>query len=471
MSSTNDITNQSGFTGASGATGASIAREGSLEAPTRHPIDWQNPEFYDENRLFAELERVYDLCHGCRRCVSLCNAFPTLFDLVDESSTMEVDGVDKKDYWNVIDHCYLCDLCYQTKCPYTPPHEWNIDFPHLMLRAKAVKYKNGGVTASEKILSSTDAVGKLAGIPVVVHAVNAANKNKTIRKLLDKALGVHPDAGIPGYHSDTLRKRFKGDGHQDSDVQSAKVKPTDRTQGQVAIFATCFGNYNEPDLGEDLVRVLRHNGISVRLVDQEQCCGMPKLELGDLESVAKAKEANIPHLAKLVDEGWDIMAPVPSCVLMFRQELPLMFPDDDDVQKVGNAIFDPFEYLMLRHKAGLLNTSFLESLGTVSYHVACHQRVQKIGAKTRDVLQLVPDTDVKMIERCSGHDGTYGVKTRYYDTAMKIVKPVVSRVKKADADHYGSDCPMAGRFIEHAMGDGSTTEHPISLIRKAYGIQ
>ncbi|NKB76853.1 MAG: Fe-S oxidoreductase [Gammaproteobacteria bacterium] len=443
-------------------------REGSLEAPIRHPIDWQNPEFYNEKSLFAELERVYDLCHGCRRCVSLCNSFPTLFDLVDESSTMEVDGVDKKDYWNVVDHCYLCDLCYQTKCPYTPPHEWNIDFPHLMLRAKAVKYQKGGVTTSEKILSSTDAVGKLASIPVVVHAVNASNKTKTIRKLLDKALGVHPDAGIPSYRSDTLRKRFKSDESQGE--TNSEVEATDETNGRVAIFATCFGNYNEPDLGEDLVKVLRHNDIPVRLVDKEQCCGMPKLELGDLASVAKAKEVNIPHLVKLVDEGWDIMAPVPSCVLMFRQELPLMFPDDEDVQKVGNAIFDPFEYLMLRHKGGLLKTSFTESLGTVSYHVACHQRVQKIGAKTRDCLQLVPDTEVKMIERCSGHDGTYGVKTKYYDSAMKIVKPVVKRVKQAKADHYGSDCPMAGRFIEHALGDGSSTEHPISLIRKAYGI-
>ena len=440
-------------------------KEGSLEAPTRHALDWQNPEFYNEESLFAELERVYDLCHGCRRCNSLCQSFPTLFDLVDESSTMEVDGVDKQDYWKVVDHCYLCDLCYQTKCPYTPPHEWNIDFPHLMLRAKAVKFKQGKVKTAEKILSSTDTVGKLSSIPVVVNAVNAANKVKPLRHLLDSALGVHPDAKLPVYNSKTLRKRIKGDSADAIDTVS-----TTQTTGKVAIFATCFGNYNEPDLGEDLVKVLRHNEIAVRLTSKEQCCGMPKLELGDLASVQKAKEVNVPELAQLIDQGWDIMAPVPSCVLMFRQELPLMFPDDGDVQKVAAHIFDPFEYLMLRHKEQALNIEFQQSLGTVAYHVACHQRVQKIGQKTKQCLELVPDTEVKAIERCSGHDGTYGVKSKSYAAAMKIGKPVVNRVKQAEADHYGSDCPMAGRFIEHGLADGSVTEHPISLLKKAYQI-
>ena len=444
-------------------------REGSLEAPTRHPLDWKNPEFYDETALFEELERVYDLCHGCRRCNSLCNAFPTLFDLVDESSTMEVDGVKKEDYWKVVDHCYLCDLCYQTKCPYTPPHEWNIDFPHLMLRAKAARYQKGAVKSSEKILASTDALGKLSSIPIVVNAVNASNNNKALRGLLDKALGVHPDAKLPRYDSRTLRKRLNV-GNENNGKDENRAVAAGRTSGKVAVFATCYGNYNEPDLGEDLVRVLKHNGIVVKLVDKEQCCAMPKLELGDLESVAKAKEANIPVLASLVDQGWDIMAPVPSCVLMFRQELPLMFPDDEEVKKVAAHIFDPFEYLMMRHQEEKLNTEFKAALGTVAYHVACHQRVQKIGMKTKQCLELIPDTEVKAIERCSGHDGAYGVKTKSYQTAMKIVKPVVNRVKQAEADYYGSDCPMAGRFIEHGLDDGSTTTHPISLLRKAYAI-
>jgi Fe-S oxidoreductase len=440
-------------------------REGSLEAPTRHPLDWKSPDFWDQESLDKELERVFDICHGCRRCVSLCHAFPTLFDLVDESETMEVDGVAKEDYFKVVEHCYLCDLCYMTKCPYVPPHEWNVDFPHLMLRAKAVHNRREGVRFRDRMLSSTDTVGKLAGIPVVVNVVNAANRNKPMRRVMEKVLGVHADARVPSYHSDTLRKRYRGAG-----VDASQAEPAGRTRGRVALFATCYGNYNEPDMGVDLIAVLEHNGIPVTLAEKEQCCGMPKLELGDLDAVERAKNANIPVLAKLVDEGWDIMAPVPSCVLMFKQELPLMFPDDPDVLKVRDAIFDPFEYLALRHKEGKLRTDFKTPLGKVAYHVACHQRVQNIGMKTRDVLSLVPDTEITAIERCSGHDGTYAVKNEYHEISMKIVRPVVNRVKQVEADHYGSDCPMAGRHIEHGLADGRATEHPISLLRKAYGI-
>lgn len=440
-------------------------REGSLEAPTRHPLDWQNPEFYNEGALFKELERIYDICHGCRRCFSLCNAFPTLFDLIDNSESMEVDGVAKQDYWKVVDHCYLCDMCYMTKCPYVPPHPWNVDFPHLMLRAKAVKFKKGEFRPRDKILTSTDTVGRLAGIPVVAQTVNAANKLPVMRKVLDKVMDVHPDAVLPEYHSNTLRKRAK------RRPESVSVpQPTATTRGKVALYATCYGNYNAPEIGEDLIKLFEHNGIPVKLVPKERCCGMPKLELGDLESVEKSKEANIPVLAKLVDEGWDIVAPVPSCVLMYKQELPLMYPSDLDVRKVRNAIFDPFQYLMLRHAEGKLRTDFKQPLGKISYHVPCHLRVQNLGLKTRDALMLVPGTEVDVIERCSGHDGTYAVKSEFHDISMKICRPVVSRVQAANSAHYASDCPMAGHQIENGLRDGRKPEHPISLMCKAYGI-
>jgi Fe-S oxidoreductase len=439
-------------------------REGSLEAPTRHPLDWRSGDFYQEQSLFAELERVFDICHGCRRCFNLCQSFPTLFDLIDESDSMEVDGVAKKDYWKVVDQCYLCDMCYMTKCPYVPPHPWNVDFPHLMLRAKASKFKNGQASLRDKLITSTDTIGKLAGIPVVVQVVNATNSNKAARKIMDKTLGIHPDAKLPRYHSKTFRKRFDPEG------AAPPVTPTPETRGKVALFTTCFGNYNDPGLAQDLVAVLRHNDIPVTLPEKERCCGMPKLELGDLEAVARAKEENIPVLARLVDAGWDLMAPVPSCVLMFKQELPLMFPDDADVRKVRDAIFDPFEYLMLRHKAGLLKTDFKQSLGKVAWHVPCHQRVQNIGHKTRDVLQLVPETTIETIERCSGHDGTYAVKSEFHLDSMKIGKPVFDRVQAGKPDHYGSDCPIAGYHIQDGMNDGSVPEHPLRLLRLAYGI-
>ncbi|MCR4300533.1 MAG: heterodisulfide reductase-related iron-sulfur binding cluster [Sulfuricaulis sp.] len=440
-------------------------REGSLQAPTRHPLGWLGSGFYDESSLMKELERVFEICHGCRRCVSLCHSFPTLFDLVDNSPTLEVDGVKKDDYWQVVEHCYLCDLCFMTKCPYVPPHEWNVDFPHLMLRAKAVKFKKGDVKKRDRLLTNTDRVGKLAGVPVVAQVVNAANRSGIMRKLLDKVLGVHPQALLPEYHSNTLRKRLK---NLKSDGLNAV--PAGRTRGKVALFATCYGNFNEPPIGEDLISIFEHNGIPVTLVEKEQCCGMPKLELGDLEAVVRAKEANIPELAKLVDAGWDIVAPVPSCVLMFKQELPLMFPDDPDVAKVKHAIFDPFEYLMLRHKEGKLKTDFKNGLGSVSYHAPCHQRVQNIGPKTREMLSLVPDTEVETIERCSGHDGTYAVKSECHEISMKICRPVVNRVQQAKPNHYSSDCPMAGHQIENGLKNGQKPEHPLTLLRIAYGL-
>ena len=474
-------------------------REGSLEAPTRHPIDWRNPDFYDEEALFTELERVFDICHGCRRCVSLCNAFPTLFDLVDESETMEVDGVSRSDYGKVVEQCYLCDLCYMTKCPYVPPHEWNVDFPHLMLRAKAVNYRRGKVKFRDRLITKTDLVGRFASLPVIAGAVNAANRSKPVRSAMDAGAGIHREANLPPYDSKSIRRRLRalpsvgpavrdgrgspsepaasesGDPHCAGDApadRTAADRPLagERTRGRVVLFGTCYGNWNEPRIGEDLAAVFDHNGIEVRLAPSERCCGMPRLELGDLESVEKAKDANIDVLAPLVDEGFDIVAPVPSCVLMFKQELPLMFPEDERVAKVRASFYDPFEYLAQRHREGLFRTDFRHSLGTVSYHAACHQRVQNIGAKTRDVLGLVPDTRVSVIERCSGHDGTYAVKRESYAHSMKIVRPVVRRVRDEEPDHFGSDCPMAGNHIAHGLGDGRSADHPLTLLRKAYGI-
>ena len=449
----------------SSSVGDGSGREGSLEAPTRHPIDWRNPDFYNEAALEKELTRVFDICHGCRRCFSLCQSFPILFAAIDESPTLELDGVDKKVYWKVVENCYLCDLCYMTKCPYVPPHPWNVDFPHLMLRAKAVQSKKGELSWSQRVLSSTEMVGNLAGIPVVAQVVNAANRNKLARKLLDKTLGVDPTAPVPDYHSDTARKRLKRTLREDIQAQ-----PTADTLGKVVLFTTCYGNRNEPELAEDLAAVFQHNGIALTLAARERCCGMPKLELGDLETVARYKDENLPQLTSLIDAGHDIVAPIPSCVLMFKQELPLMFPGDAGVRRVAEHMFDPFEYLMYRHSGGLLKTDFKNRLGKISYHIPCHLRVQNIGMKTRDVLRLVPDTTFEIIERCSGHNGTYGVKSEYRAASMKIGKPVIAKVENADSAYYSSDCPMAGHQIESGLTSKREPTHPLKLLRIAYGI-
>jgi len=266
-------------------------REGSLEAPTRHALDWKNPEFWNEEKCNEELERIFDICHGCRRCVSLCNAFPTLFDLVDEGPTGELDGVNKADFMKVVDQCYLCDLCYMAKCPYVPPHEWNLDFPHTMLRAKAIKFRKGEVSKSEQFLASTDKHGQFAGIPIVVQVANAVNKTKVARNVMENVLGVHKDAWLP----ELATQKFRSGAQQSREYP---VRDGEKTPGKVAIFSTCYVNYNEPGIGHDLLKILDHNEIPYVVVEKEQCCGMPKLELGDLDGVNASKEANIPVLAK-----------------------------------------------------------------------------------------------------------------------------------------------------------------------------
>lgn len=446
-------------------------REGNLEAPTRHPLDWKNPDFYDRDALNAEMERVFDICHGCRRCVSLCQSFPNLFDLVDATADGEVHGVKKQDYWQVVDQCYLCDLCYMTKCPYTPPHPWQLDFPHLMLRAKAVKHSQGLVGEGEKMLARTDVHGSFAGIPVVVQAVNAVNRSGIGRSLLESALGVHPDAWMPGLADKRFRQAAPRQG------SATEVKDGQRTPGKVAIFSTCFVNYNEPGIGHDLLKVLEHNAIPYLIVEKESCCGMPKLELGDLKAVEKHKDANIPVLAKYAAEGYAILSAIPSCTLMFKQELPLMFPDEADVQAVKAAMFDPFEYLVARHKDGLLKTDFKRDLGKVSYHIPCHGRVQNIGKKTEEMLKLIGQTvavQVNTVERCSGHAGTYGVKLATHPVAMKIGKPVFKAMARNEPDVIASDCALAGHHIAQGMAQAGTPakalQHPLSLLRNAYGL-
>jgi glycerol-3-phosphate dehydrogenase subunit C len=440
-------------------------REGSLEAPTRHPLAWQSPAFWDQAKAETELERIFDICHGCRRCVSLCTTFPTLFDLVDESPTMEVDGVRKEDYWKVVEQCYLCDLCYMTKCPYVPPHEWNVDFPHVMLRAKAIKFKQG-VKLRDRLLSSTDAVGKLAAIPVVAQTANAVNRNKITRGILQSLLGVHEERELPPY----APKKLRG-----SAAPSAPFPVQDgkNTPGKVAIFATCYANYNEPVMGHDLLAILAHNEIPYVMVESEVCCGMPKLELGDLDGVDSLKKNNIPVLARHAREGYAILAPVPSCALMFKQVLPLMYPDDPDTIAVRDAMFDPFEYFVLRRKDGLLKTNFVNPLGKVSYHIPCHTRVQNMGQKTRELLESIPGTDVTTVERCSGHDGTWGVKTEYFENSMKIGRPVFRQMAEPGPQYVSSDCPIAARHILQGMDEaakGVVKAHPLTLLRTAYGI-
>ena len=449
-------------------------REGNLEAPTRHPVDWKNPAFYDERACLDEMGRIFDICHGCRRCVSLCQSFPTLFDLVDATSDGELHEVQRADYWKVVDQCYLCDLCYLTKCPYVPPHAWNLDFPHTMLRAKAIQFKRGEVGAGARFLASTDVHGSFAGIPIVVQTINAVNRTRLARKAMDTALGVHPEAWMP----ELATQRFRWGAAKSSVPVCTNGE---RTPGKVAIFATCYVNYNEPGIGHDLLKILAHNDIPYVIVEKEACCGMPKFELGDLDAVEKHKNKNIPVLARYAAEGYAILSAIPSCTLMFKQELPHLFPNEAAVQAVKDSMWDPFEYLMARHKDGLLKLDFKTALGRVSYHIPCHGRVQKIGRKTEEMFKLIGQTvqvQLNTVERCSGHAGTYGVKTAHHLDALKIGKAVFKAMAKHGddlPDVISSDCALAGHHIAQGMQQAGSPAmalaHPLTLTRRAYGLE
>ena len=432
--------------------------EGGLKKPTRFDIDWKNKDYLDEDLFEKELRRVADACHGCRRCVSLCNSFPTLFDLIDESKTFEVDGVDYDQFKDVIDHCYLCDLCFLTKCPYVPPHEWEIDFPHLMLRGKAIKFQKSKTSIRDRILTSTDMLGQLGSRKIIAPIINFFNNILPFRIILEKILRVHRNAKLPKFSSETAKTKHKNINNS--------FDPIDK----VAIFSTCYHNYNEPIVIDDLVSVLKHNNVHTELIMDDKCCGMPKLELGDLDTVEKMMHHNIQKFKKYVDDGYKIIAPVPSCVLMFKQELPLLFPDNIDIKSISMALHDPFEYLLKLHDQGNLKTDFSREIGSIFYQVACHQRVQNIGQVTKKILELVPNTDVEALERCSGHDGTYGVKKETHEIAIKIAAPIVRQYEKNKAPQFTSDCTLAAHHIVNAMGNKVMPTHPISLIKQAYGI-
>ena len=446
-------------------TDSLIHKEGSLETPKRHPVKWKDKEFLDEKSFFKEAERVFDVCHGCRRCLNLCESFPTLFDLIDESKTFEIDGVNKDDFQKVTDECYMCDLCFQTKCPYVPPHPWSIDFPHLMLRGKVIahetKKKNILKRLRDRILTSTDALGKIVKLPLVDITYEKFSNNIFLRKATAKLTGLHPEANLPKYENKVLKY---------TPSQPHEVKEAGKTTGKVAVFVGCYCRNNKPNIAEDLLMVLEHNHIQVKLMTNERCCGMPKLDLGDMKSVESLMEHNLPLLQDQIQNGFDIISLVPSCVLMFKQELPLLFSENEALKEIKNRIYDPFEYLVMREKGDLLKKDFQKSLGKIAYQISCHQRVQNIGPVTKNILEMIPDTEVETIERCSGHDGTYALKKETYNNSKKIVNRVVKKVDSTQADYLTSDCPLAGEHIKNFSTIKLDNVHPISLLRKAYNL-
>lgn len=450
-----------------------MANDGGLGAPTRHSIDWQNPDFFDEEKLDAELRRVFDICHGCRRCFNLCDSFPRLFDLIDESESGELDSVSSADFKPVVDACTLCDMCFMTKCPYVPPHEFNLDFPHLMLRARAVELKKGEVGFTERQLTETDRNGKIAGSVAPISNWATGTGNALTRPVLQAVAGIDARAELPKFHGKTFTARAKSE------------KPDLNTEapafGRKAIlYATCFVNYNNPGIGDAARAVLAKNGVETE-VGYPGCCGMPQLEHGDLARVADNARRTAEYFAPWIDKGYDVVALTPSCALMLKFEWPLIVPKDDaaydSVVRLSKATRDISEYIVgIADKEGL--APGLQPLdGGVTLHLACHARAQNLGPKAAEMLKRIPQSDVSVIERCSGHGGSWGILKDNFDTALKVGRPVARKALEEGKAYVASECPLAAKHVVQGMkmldAEGTKVEHsshPVEIFARAYGL-
>ena len=441
-------------------------REGSLEAPTRHVIDWQNPDFIDAAKLDIEVRRQFDICHGCRRCFNLCDSFPRLFDLIDAAGDDELHGVKSTDFKPVVDACTLCDMCYMTKCPYVPPHEFNIDFPHLMLRYRAAERATAGTPFWDKQLTETDRNGTLASIAPAVANWASARDNALTRPLLEKIADVSRDVELPKFHGKTFMAQAKANPPSVNTDAPAKAR-------KVVIYATCFANYNNPDIGHAALAVLAKNGVEAEVV-YPGCCGMPQLEQGDLARVAEKAKTVAAALKPHIDAGKDVIALIPSCALMMKFEWPLIVSEDENVRTLARATFDICEYIVdIAGKEGL--APGLNAGASVALHFACHARAQNMGAKAAEMLRLIPQADVAVIERCSGHGGSWGVKKANFEVATKFARQPVRRAADANKTYLASECPLAGKHLAQGLGTGDhakTVEplHPIQIFAKAYGL-
>jgi glycerol-3-phosphate dehydrogenase subunit C len=447
-------------------------REGSLEAPIRHPLAWTSDDFYDEAKLDAEMRRVFDICHGCRRCFNLCDSFPRLFDLVDATDVGEVEGVNSGDFGAVVEACTLCDMCFMTKCPYVPPHAWNLDFPHLMLRYRAVQAKKRGTPFMQRQMAETDRNGRLANLASGLANWATDESNGTTRRLLDNVAGIHHGARLPRYADETLVNRARRETPAVNRLAPAYGKR------KAVLYATCYGNFNNTDIGAATRAVLAHNGIETEVV-HPGCCGMPKLELGDIASVAEAARDVAGALAPWFDRGYDIVALTSSCALMLKFEWPLILPGDEPVKRLSRSTYDVAEYVVDIAKKHGLAPGLGNLEGGVSVHLACHARAQNMGAKAAELLRLIPQVSISVIERCSGHGGVWGARRENFDVAVKVGRPAARQALRDGHAHVVSECPLAADHLLQVMqlsaADGESPKpnrahHPIELFAKAYGL-
>jgi Fe-S oxidoreductase len=390
--------------------------------------------------------------------VRYCGSFPKLFDAIDTYCTdekyAEVDTKKLKpqDVKAVVDLCFQCKLCW-IKCPYTPgDHEWAIDFPRLMARAKAKEVKDTGVPLVDKVLGHPDAVGKVA--TKMSPLANWANESKLHRQFMESLLDIHKDKKLPPFASKTFAAQFV----------ARRKTPQGEPGGKIAFFSTCYVNYNQPEIGVDTLEVMAHNNVDVAFA-YERCCGMPLWHNGDMDGATGAARENVRDLMRFVDQGRRIVATNPTCSQMIRVEYPRLL-GSDDAKKVAAQTTDPMEFLASLAAVGKLNKNFKTSAGKVNYHMPCHLRAQNVGYKTRDVLSYLPKTKVKVVEECSGHDGTWSMKKENFEASLKWGRRAFEQMAADEPNVACSDCPLAAIQIE--QGNGRRTLNPMQILAKSY---
>jgi Fe-S oxidoreductase len=435
-------------------------------------IAFDSPRYKEPEAFRAETLRVYEICNGCRRCFNLCPSFDVLFRGIDDKDG-EVNALDAPLHDRVVDLCYYCKLCFN-HCPYCPPHQYDLDFPRLMLWGKHLKAKRRPPGLRDRLLVNVEFMGRLGGM--IAPLSNWALRRPVIRRMLELVMGIHRERLFPEFQWQSFASWFgqiRKSGR--STVGAALRGRPDKGQAQgpapttekIALFYTCYVNRHDPEIGKAALQVLEKNDVAVICPEQE-CCGMPYFDIGDLDAVRQKARSNLKRLSAAVDAGYKIVSPMPTCSLMLKKEYPDLVPTEE-ARKVAANTYDLCEYLMKLEGKGKLSKDFVSSPGKIAYQVPCHLRDQNIGLKSRDLMKLIPGATVEVIERCSGHDGTFGVKKEYYDLSLKVGRKAFAAVENAEADAAVSDCPLSGIALTQSTGRKSV--HPIQVIQRAYGLK
>lgn len=422
--------------------------------------DPNDKTYWQPEALQLEIERAFEICHGCRMCFKYCDSFPTLFSLIDDKYDGDVRKINAEETDQVMEQCFQCKLC-EVQCPYTPRenHEFQLDFPRLVHRYKAVRAKRHKIKRREKVLGNPDLAGKMARASLGL--ANVMNRNGAHRWFLEKVLGIHREKLLPDFAGST----FENWASQAGKIQSARQEAAP----EAVLFQTCYVQNNEPQIGRDTLEVLEKNQVPTACVKGLACCGMPAWESGDLERMQALAKHNMDLLLPFVERGAKVLAINPTCAMMMRREYPELVPPEEKERatKLADAIRDPSEHLWSIRNEPRFNTEFKSAPEeAVSYHAPCHLRAMAVGFKGRDLLRKIPGVKPGTVMECCGHDGTYAMKVEGFEPSARIGKKAFEGMKAKETEVWSTDCPLAAlQFKQHA---GVKPMHPMTILAKAY---